>query len=168
MDCYSHEKLPHTTFLLLQSNRHPLKQAGEKKLTQSRDAVVEMETYLCTDNATTVRRLHKVDLIDWGDNFDPAKTHFTQHALNSLTFDWRRLQSKVVVGDIRGWMGGCACLTSKSRNLQCALLQLHVWQNNFLMEHLRASPGEGSGAGVDVWRARFSQEKPGICLNKNS
>ena len=119
MDCYSHEKLPYTTFLLLQSYRHPLKQAGEK--TQSRDAVVEMETYLCTDNATTVRRLHKVDLIDWGDNFDPAKTHFTQHALNSLTFDWRRLQSKVVVGDIRGWMGGCACLTGKSRNLQCAL-----------------------------------------------
>ena len=65
-------------------------------------------------------------------------------------------------------MGGCACLTGKSRNLQCALLQLQVWQNHFLMEHLGASPGEGSGAGVDVWRARFSQEKPGICLNQNS
>ena len=44
-----------------------------EKKTQSWDAVVEMESYLCTDNATTVRRLHRVDLIDWGDNFDPVK-----------------------------------------------------------------------------------------------
>ena len=51
-----------------------------------------METYLCTDNATTVRRLHKVDLIDWGDNFDPGK-----HILHNML----SIPSPLIGGDCK-------------------------------------------------------------------
>ena len=50
----------------------------------------------------------------------------------------------------------------------CNVLFFNFKSGKFLIEHLGASPGEGSGAGVNVWRARFSQEKPGICLYQNS